>query len=33
MLLVAELVGMEFGEATDDGDRGQPWLGREPTLD
>src|SRR5579864_7773907 len=33
MLLIAELVGMEFGETTDDRDRGQPWLGREPALD
>ena len=33
MLLLAELVGMEFGETADDSDRGQLWLGREPALD
>jgi hypothetical protein len=33
MLLFAELVGMEFGQAADDGDRGQLWLGSEPALD
>ena len=33
MLLRAELVGVEFGETTDDGDRSQLWFGREPALD
>ena len=33
MLLLAELVGMEFGETADDSDRGQLWFGREPALD
>jgi hypothetical protein len=33
MLLLVELVGMEVGEATDDGDGRQLWLGREPALD
>ena len=33
MQLLAELVGMEFGETTDDGDGGQLWLGCEPALD
>jgi hypothetical protein len=33
MLLLAELVGMEVGKTTDDGDGGQLWLGREPVLD
>ena len=33
MLLRAELVGVELGETTDDGDRGQLWFGRKPALD
>jgi hypothetical protein len=33
MLLLAELVGMEVGETTDDRDGGQLGLGREPALD
>jgi hypothetical protein len=33
MLLLAELVGMEIGEAADDGDRSKLWLGCKPTLD
>jgi hypothetical protein len=33
MLLFAELVWMEFGKTSDDGDRGELWLGREPVLD
>ncbi|HEX3440581.1 MAG TPA: hypothetical protein VHT93_09560 [Pseudolabrys sp.] len=33
MLLLAELVGMEVGETTDNGDGGQLWLDREPALD
>src|SRR5438552_5309239 len=33
MLLLAELVGMEVGEATDDGDRSKLWLSCKPALD
>jgi hypothetical protein len=33
MLLFAEVVGMEFGETTDDRDRDQLWFCREPALD
>ena len=33
MLLLAELFGMALRQTTDNGDRGQLWLGREPALD